>query len=90
MRRLLTVALACAAIAAGAAPQAYASTGDPILTPSPRPGQVFGDVFSISHSIKGDGFDEIVRRNGGTAEYRFDSGDETRLSFQIQDRKSVV
>jgi hypothetical protein len=86
MRRLSTVALACAALVAATAAQAHSAATDPILTPSPKPGQVFGNVFSISHSIKGDGFDEIVRRNGGAAEYRFDAGDETSLSFQIHVR----
>lgn len=39
----------------------------PYFTPHTAPGEQFGTVFSIARSIKGDGFDELVGRNGGAA-----------------------
>ena len=47
---------------------------------------MFGDVFSIAHSVKGEGFDEIARRNGGTAVYRVTSSDPASLNFHVTAR----
>jgi hypothetical protein len=49
----------------------YAKTPirDSYLVPQFQPGQTYSNVFSISRSIKADGFDELVRRNGGSADY---------------------
>jgi hypothetical protein len=44
-------------------------TGAAILVPQLAPGQTYSNVFSIMHSLKVDGYDEYVRRNGGSADY---------------------
>ncbi len=56
------------------------------LTPSPKPAERFGTVFSIAHSIKGDGFDEIVGRNGGTVDYTTISATADKLTFSDSTR----
>jgi hypothetical protein len=48
---------------------AEASIGDSYLSPKFQRGQTYSNVFSISRSVKADGFDELVRRNGGSADY---------------------
>ena len=47
---------------------AQASDAD-FLLPSITIGEHFSNVFSIASSIKADGFDDLVRRNGGSADY---------------------
>src|SRR5581483_9237279 len=48
---------------------AVASQPEDYLTPHPALGDHFSNVFSIADSLKVDGFDEAVGRNGGTADY---------------------
>ena len=50
-------------------------TGDDYLVPRFRAGQTFSNVFSILRSMKADGYDEHVSRNGGSA-------DDTVLSIR--------
>lgn len=76
-RAIVFATLLCAPCAAFAEPPVT----DEILTPHPTPAEKFGNVFSIAHSIRGDGFDEIVRRNGGTAVYQFLGADKEMLRF---------
>jgi hypothetical protein len=48
------------------------------LVPQIQPGQTYSNVFSISRSVKADGFDELVRRNGGSADYSaIESGNDS-------------
>jgi hypothetical protein len=44
-------------------------TGDDYLTPHLKMSQSYSDVFAIAHAVKADGFDEYVRRNGGSGDY---------------------
>ena len=50
-------------------------TGDDYLVPRFRAGQTLSNVFSILRSMKADGYDEHVSRNGGSA-------DDTVLSIR--------
>jgi len=54
---------------AALAEPAVASPPEDYLTPRPALGDRFSNVFSIADSLKADGFDEAVGRNGGTADY---------------------
>ncbi|MGH9595397.1 MAG: hypothetical protein ACRD3K_01230 [Edaphobacter sp.] len=81
----LTAVLAGVGLHATAASKASWEASQ-FLTPNPKPAQRFGNVFSIAHSIKGDGFDEIVRRNGGTAEYAMVKVTADKLTFSVNGR----
>jgi hypothetical protein len=43
------------------------------------PGRSYGNVFSISRSVQADGYDELVRRNGGSADYSVSSSNHSSL-----------
>lgn len=58
----LTVLMVSPTYAAGPVGESY-------LLPQFRPGETYASVFSISRSVRADGFDELVRRNGGSADY---------------------
>jgi hypothetical protein len=58
----LTVLMVSPTYAAGPVGESY-------LLPQFRPGETSASVFSISRSVRADGFDELVRRNGGSADY---------------------
>ena len=47
------------------------------------PGRSYGNVFSISRSVRADGYDELVRRNGGSADYSLSSATPGSLQFRI-------
>jgi hypothetical protein len=40
-----------------------------LLTPRLKAGEHYSNVFSIASSVQAPGYDELVRRNGGTADY---------------------
>jgi hypothetical protein len=44
-------------------------TGDDYLTPHLKTSQSYSNVFAIAHAVKAEGFDEYVRRNGGSGDY---------------------
>jgi hypothetical protein len=48
---------------------ANAASGTAMLVPRFAPGQTYSNVFSIMHALNADGYDEYVRRNGGSADY---------------------
>lgn len=56
------------------------------LTPKPAIGQEYGTVFSIAFSIKGDGFDELVRRNSGTGVNVTTAVEKDKLTFSASVR----
>lgn len=49
--------------------QAYAKTDTNFLTPRMSVGTHLSNVFSIAASVKAEGFDEVVGRNSGSADY---------------------
>ena len=53
----------------GFAAQASPRRDTNFLIPDIKVGEHFSNVFSIASSIKADGFDELVRRNSGSADY---------------------
>jgi hypothetical protein len=56
------------------------------LVPQIQPGQTYSNVFSISRSVKADGFDELVRRNGGSADYSAMGSSAGSWSFRATSR----
>lgn len=56
------------------------------LTPKPAIGQEYENVFSIAFSIKGAGFDELVRRNSGTGVYVTTAVEKDKLTFSASSR----
>lgn len=60
---------AVAFLLAASAARAVPNPPDDYLTPRPALGDRFSNVFSIADSLKLEGFDEAVGRNGGTADY---------------------
>ena len=54
------------------------------LVPQMKIGDHFSNVFSIASSIKADGFDELVRRNSGSADYTLRQASSDRaLTFDV-------
>ncbi|HEV2212749.1 MAG TPA: hypothetical protein VGS99_05315, partial [Gammaproteobacteria bacterium] len=49
-------------------------------------GQRYADIFSKAISVKGQGFDEIVRRVSGTAVYQVTNPDPSKPGFTISYR----
>jgi hypothetical protein len=43
----------------------------------------YSNVFSISRSVQADGYDELVRRNGGSADYSVSSANSSSLQFRL-------
>jgi hypothetical protein len=58
-------------------------TGADYLTPRFRSAATYSNVFSISRSIKADGYDELVGRNGGSADYAVTDAKPTSWHFQL-------
>jgi hypothetical protein len=57
------------------------------LRPDIAVGEHFGNVFSVATSIKVDGFDELVRRNGGSADYTLTQLDGAQgFKFELRGR----
>jgi hypothetical protein len=48
---------------------ASGAVGTDILAPHLSVGRTYSNVFSILRAIKADGYDELARRNGGSADY---------------------
>jgi len=46
-------------------------------------GQTYSNVFSIMRSIKADGYDEVARRNGGSADYTVTAVSPEGWRFQL-------
>jgi len=62
--------LAAAGLLLIGSPAAASPTRDTdYLVPRPKAGEHFSNVYSIASSTKADGFDEVVRRNSGSADY---------------------
>jgi hypothetical protein len=66
-----------------AAVTAKPPTGTDYLVTHLRPGHVYSNVFSISRSIKAEGFEELVRRNGGSADYTIMTADADSARFKV-------
>jgi len=81
MLRLLTaLLLAMSCICAHAA----GKTDTNYLIPSIAVGEHFSNVFSIAVAINSEGFDTLVRRNSGTADYTLNQlGQNQELTFQM-------
>lgn len=57
------------------------------LVPHILVGEHFSNVFSIAQSIKSEGFDELVWRNGGSADYTLtQAGADQAFTFESRDR----
>lgn len=59
-------------------------SGDRYLTPRFSSGQTFSNVFSILRSMKAEGYDERVSRNGGSADYTMISADANAWSASVE------
>ena len=75
------------------------------LRPTFAAGQMYSNVFSILHSIKADGYDELTRRNGGSADYtavaagpdvwrfelayRYDGSPAAKASIELRENGTV-
>jgi hypothetical protein len=85
MSKSATIAWAVGAIStAAAAGSALAAPSAAYLQPRPSVGERLSNVFSIASSVKVAGFDELVRRNGGTADYVF-VGEQSDQSLKFSD-----
>jgi hypothetical protein len=62
---------------------AAAQKGSQYLDPQLMPDRDYSNVFSISRSVRADGYDELVRRNGGSADYSISSATAGSLQFRI-------
>jgi len=62
------------------APQSL--TGDEYLTPHLKVSQSYSNVFAIAHAVKAQGFDEYVRRNGGSGDYTVISASDDAWQFR--------
>jgi hypothetical protein len=58
-------------------------TGDDYLAPHLKPAHLNSNVFSISRSIRAEGYDELVRRNGGSADYTVTSVGADSWQFML-------
>jgi ketosteroid isomerase-like protein len=57
-------------------------TGDDYLTPHLRVSESYSNVFAIAHAVKAQGFDEYVRRNGGSGDYTVISASNDAWQFR--------
>jgi hypothetical protein len=57
-------------------------TGDDYLTPHLRVSQSYSNVFAIAHAVKAEGFDEYVRRNGGSGDYTVTTASNDAWQFR--------
>jgi hypothetical protein len=67
-----------AIVSASAAPL----SGADYLAPHLKLGRSYSNVFSIAHSIKAEGYDEYVRRNGGSADYTITAANADSWRFR--------
>lgn len=74
------VTLLVAVLASGLA-LANTLSGANYLTPHLAAGQSYSNVFSIMHAVKAEGYDEYVRRNGGSANYSVTEATEDSWKF---------
>jgi hypothetical protein len=57
-------------------------TGDDYLTPHLKVSQSYSNVFAIAHAVKAQGFDEYVRRNGGSGDYSVTTASNNAWQFR--------
>jgi hypothetical protein len=57
-------------------------TGDDYLTPHLKVSQSYSNVFAIAHAVKAEGFDEYVRRNGGSGDYTVTTASDSAWQFR--------
>jgi hypothetical protein len=57
-------------------------TGDDYLTPHLKVSESYSNVFAIAHAVKAEGFDEYVRRNGGSGDYTVISASSDAWQFR--------
>ena len=65
-----------------ALPAEKSLTGDEYLTPHLKVSESYSNVFAIAHAVKADGFDEYVRRNGGSGDYTVISASNDAWQFR--------
>lgn len=75
------------------------------LRPTFAAGQTYSTIFSIMHSVKADGYDELTNRNGGSADYtvvvasadvwrfelayRYDGSPASKVSTELRENGTV-
>jgi hypothetical protein len=76
----------CALCIASSLAQASSSVDTDYLTPRIAVGEHNSNIYSIASSVKAEGFDELVRRNSGSADYTLtqESADHA-LTFNVRD-----
>jgi hypothetical protein len=57
-------------------------TGDDYLTPHLKVARSYSNVFAIAHAVKAEGFDEYVRRNGGSGDYTVTTASNDAWQFR--------
>lgn len=62
---------------------AQAADGAALLAPHFVTGQTISNVFSIMHSTQAQGYDELARRNGGSADYTVLAVDEHSSRLRV-------
>lgn len=55
---------------------------DDYLTPHLKIGQSYSNVFAIAHAVNAEGYDEYVRRNGGSADYTVTTASSDSWQFR--------
>jgi hypothetical protein len=71
------------AVGLGLAGSIFAAESSDYLTPQFRAPATYSNVFSISRSIKADGYDELVGRNGGSADYVVTASNPASWHFRL-------